>query len=631
MLKYLCIFVLSVSWHIGYSKDNDYNTAKINNDLKQNADVVLRNYELEVDIESPTKVYIIEHRVVTILNEKGNRFANLEAYYSDMESLESAEGKIYDKEGSVVKKIRQNDLGTRAAYSGTMTYSDAMERYYFVDYRQYPYTVEYTVKTKQKHTFQLPEWAPQEKANCAVEHASLDVNAPAEFTIRYSENRVPPVKHELNNWHWEISNIPAIVEEPHTYHPEQLLPWVKCAPNAFECQGYSGNMETWKNMGSFIYDLNKDRDILPEEARQKVRELISNVKSDEEKIAVLYKYLQQTTRYVSIQYGIGGWQTMEAADVFRNKYGDCKALSNYMKALLKEAGITSYVVIIYGTQGAKMSLTKEFPQCEGNHAILCVPTVKDTVWLECTSPDDRVNYLNGFTDDRTALMVTPAGGVLVHTPRYDTNANYVYRHAQINCGPDNALKISMNNVYSGSEAGKANSMIKHGKPRDIQEFENSKFNLASYTADKYSFSPIENDRYMAVTEQVDITANSMYNKRGTRYFINMNVAPIKLAYTHQAGERKNAFHINNSIAIRDTFVLNMPSNTNVEALPDNVIADNKFGRYKCFVVKNAKQVVMTREYVVYGGTYDKSLYQDYQTWIKIINDGVISNVVLVDN
>ena len=71
-------------------------------------------------------------------------------------------------------------------------------------------------------------------------------------------------------------------------------------------------MTSWENFGSFISDLNKGRDELPVEMKQTVANLIKGIDTKEEKVAILYQYLQKNTRYVSVQLGIGGWQTFDA-------------------------------------------------------------------------------------------------------------------------------------------------------------------------------------------------------------------------------------------------------------------------------------------------------------------------------
>jgi hypothetical protein len=54
------------------------------------------------------------------------------------------------------------------------------------------------------------------------------------------------------------------------------------------------------------------------------------------KAKLIYDYVQQKSRYVSIQVGIGGWKPMDASDVDRLGYGDCKGLTNYTKALWRQ-------------------------------------------------------------------------------------------------------------------------------------------------------------------------------------------------------------------------------------------------------------------------------------------------------
>ena len=49
--------------------------------------------------------------------------------------------------------------------------------------------------------------------------------------------------------------------------------------------------------------------------KQKIHELTDKLPDTKEKIAKLYEFMQQNTRYVSIQLGIGGWQPFDATYV----------------------------------------------------------------------------------------------------------------------------------------------------------------------------------------------------------------------------------------------------------------------------------------------------------------------------
>ncbi len=127
--------------------------------------------------------------------------------------------------------------------------------------------------------------------------------------------------------------------EPNSPLGLQSLPVLSITPTTFEVEGYKGEMNSWEALGKWQLLLNAGREELPAETQAKVRELVANIPSKEAKIKVLYEYMQSRTRYVGIQLGIGGWQPFPASKVDSKGYGDCKALSNYMKALLNVVGI----------------------------------------------------------------------------------------------------------------------------------------------------------------------------------------------------------------------------------------------------------------------------------------------------
>ncbi|NJO92053.1 MAG: transglutaminase domain-containing protein [Chloroflexia bacterium] len=188
---------------------------------------------------------------------------------------------------------------------------------------------------------------------------------------------------------WQEENIPA--EKPEDRFMisfDKKTPYLLTSPNEFIMGGLNGNMADWKTFGSFFYNLNSNRDNLSPEFETRIKQLVNNVTDKKEIVKILYNYLQKNTRYVSIQLGIGGYQTLEASFVEKKGYGDCKALSNYMKAMLKSLGIASYQALI----SSEEDIIAEFPSNQFDHVILCVPLQKDTLWLECTNQTIPFNF-----------------------------------------------------------------------------------------------------------------------------------------------------------------------------------------------------------------------------------------------
>ena len=297
--------------------------------------------------------------------------------------------------------------------------------------------------------------------------------------MNLKEDPVIVQKGNFKTYTWEVKNLMAKKYEVSSPSFTEITPTVFFAPSVFELQGYSGDMSTWEGYGKFMYQLIKGRDILPAETKKKVHELTDTIKGEREKIFALYDFLQKNTRYISIQLGIGGWQPFEASYVAEKKYGDCKALSNYMIALLKEAGITAKYVEIYGGK-SHPPFNEDFSSFQSNHVISCVPLGKDTIWLECTSQTKAPGYMGSFTGNRKAVIIDETGGHVVNTPVYKVDDNTQVRIVKAVADEQGNLQAEITNTYRGIQQELPQSLMYDASKKERKEYLNQMFNLPMY-------------------------------------------------------------------------------------------------------------------------------------------------------
>lgn len=621
---FLFIFLLCSS-KLSFSKDkSEYKASAINEAMLSNANAVVRLDEQEVVVKDLDKVQVKNHFAITILNREGESFAKCEIDFSVFEKVDEAYGFVYDKNGELQYKIKKSDFQIYSKILDAGFYDDSKVMSYKGSFREYPFTVEFYTQKSQNNSFHIPMWVARPYNRMAVEMSTHTVKLKQGtklFYKRYNTTVEPVVTNEegLEVYQWAVTNIPAEREEYMAWEEFDGSPIVLNALAEFKLDGRTGNMRTWKDMGLFFWELNKGRNVLTEEKKNKVKQLVEGVDDPYKKIDILYKYMQENTRYVSIQYGIGGWQTLDAAFVCANQYGDCKALCNYMLSMLKEVGITAYPVIVYADREKTFQMPTDFAVNVFNHEILCVPFQNDTVWLECTSKDYPPNYLGLFTDDRDALMLTPEGGVVVHTPKYNASTNLTRRKAEAVCTTNGSMTIAMDNQYSGAAAEhltRWNYMTEQEK----DEYMHTKFHLASPTVSNYKLSKEDTRNMLVFHETANVVAGNMINKSGNYQVVNIDLIPLNLSAEVMVAERKKKFFLPVSLAVSDTFSIALPDNSKIVSLPASSSLDSDFGQFEMSVKEEASRLLVMRKLVLNEGIYEPSQYAKYEEWIdKIMN------------
>jgi transglutaminase-like putative cysteine protease len=618
-----------------YSQEK-YKVSEIPKDLLANAKAVIRNSETVFEISDIGKATEKITYAITILNQNGIDKSVFYDFYGKFNSIRKFDWTLYDQDGIRIRKNTNVLLKDYSAISGFSLYEDNRIKFLDPNYRATPFTVEYKYEIDYDGLLNYPDMKVYDAYNVSVEKMIFSIIVPDGFKFRYLQKNMSDscfnnVEHENNGkgsslYKWTVVNKPALREEPFGTALEEYTPVVYTAPDEFELSGYKGDLESWKEFGKWIKSINEGRTKLGPQTSEKITELISQKKSEKEKVECLYKYLQEKVRYVSIQVGLGGWQTIDAETVDRLSYGDCKALSNYMKSLLDLAGIKNYYTLAMAGENAP-EIKERFPSNQFNHVIICVPFEKDTTWLECTSQEIPAGYIGKFTDDRNVLLIGNDGGVLVRTKKYKINDNQQQRKAVVKISGDGNAESSVLTKYEGinyDDIYPALIMDDADRKKDIEK----KIPIKSFTVEKFKYSE-KREEYPSVTEELELGLPNYGTITGNRIFFNPNLITRFGKLPYRTTDRKSIIHIKRPYIQTDTIIYKLPVSYKVEQVPENRTISTKFGEYNTSVNYDMQEVRYIRTFKLYNGDFPASDYPDFVNFCEKTSTMDDRKVVLV--
>lgn len=630
----LCIVFLAASAPLSFLKaeDNEYNSRNIPAFLKKDAGAVIREDYVRFEIKNEKRAVQKVKRAVTIFNKEKQDYGQLVLWYDKFVQIESLEGRILDRDGEEVRELEDKDIKDVSAFSYYSLYEDNRVRTAELYYDRFPYTVEYTYELSYDGYLSWPVWLSQESLE-PVEKSRFEVLMPEGQELRYwtnADSLKPAVSSEDGRklYTWEAKKLPLLSKDVIGDDIEDIAAIVRIAPENFELDGFPGNMRTWNDFGLWICNLYKDRNLLPDEAVKDVKNIAAQSSGRLDLISRLYRYMQKRTRYVSVQLGIGGYQPFDAKYVHEKGYGDCKALSNYMVSLLKEAGIKAYPVLIRSGHFRKPMIS-EFPSNQFNHVVVCVPNDQDTLWLECTSQTLPPGYLGSDCENRQALMISEKGGVIVNTPGSLSKENLQLRKLKVDLSPFGSLRGNAEITWKGDQQDDPRSIIKESTPEERVKWIVNSLEAPMVKLEEITSSKVFDDR-PEVGMDLKLSLPDYASVSGNRIFFLPNVMERRTTVPKDVALRLSPVRFHYPYLDIDTIYYKIPNGYQVEALPEETSLKTEFGIFCSKTQKiDPSTLVYTRSLEIRNYSIDAKNYAEYRKFIAAVVKSDRAQVVLV--
>jgi len=603
--------------------DPMYPVGQIPEAMKKDMYAVIRHKEVRLDIQSISSSSYYFRQVITILNSKAKDYATVAVGYDKLRTIKLLKASVFDAAGMEINKLKPGDIYDRSDFDGFSLLTDNRTKSADLSQSTYPYTVEVEYEVQFKYLYSAPDFLLYRDDEVSAQQVTYSVTYPVELEPRYrlfktDKPTIEKLSDGRNQMKWKFENIVPQKFEKSSNDLEKLVPNIKISPDQFEFGGYFGKMNTWKNYGLWQFKLNEGRGALPEATQKKVKELTKDAKTNEEKARLLYEYMQNKTRYVSIQLGIGGLQPFEAKTVDETGYGDCKALSNYMVSLLMEAGVKGYYTTIMAGEG-ESEVDTEFPSHQANHVIVTIPNGADTLWLECTSQTNPFGWIGKFTDNRYALMVTEQGGFLVKTPTHPADINTQSRLADVQLDLKGNAMAKVRTRYMGLQYENDGLHFVVNKQFDDQKkWLQRTTQIPSFDIGKFSMKNTKNKIPTADVE-VELILNRFATVSGKRIFLTPNLMNRSGYIPEKLEQRRTSIVRKRTYVDMDTIRYKLPEEIYPEFIPEPVIVKSRFGEYESSYKIDQGSLIYTRRIKMNKGEFPADSYNELIEFYKNIN------------
>lgn len=445
-------------------------------------------------------------------------------------------------------------------------------------------------------------------------------------TVWAHHELVKPADLEGGRYRWDLSTTPAIDLDRVPMAPSMKSLMGRMTIHYAPKGQTSSPIGTWQEVGDFYDQLARDRMVSNPEIAAKTAELVAGKTDFYDKIESVGEFVQKQIRYFVIEKGIGGRQPHPAADIFHNRYGDCKDKATLLSAMLSSVNVHSILVLVDSDRGFVDPLA---PSVLGNHAIAAIeipkgyesPKLRSVVLaksgrryliVDPTSEKTPFGQLESGLQGGYGVLVEGKESEIVELPVLSPTLNTVNRSAKFELQPDGSLKGNIVEKRFGDLSSYRRYLYTMGdakeQKKDLDRILSLDFGSFNVTDFKVENAEVLNKD---LTTSFNLSADRFGRTMGGLLMVRPRVLGSE-GMTLDKKVRSIPIDLRQTMVAKDDFTIVIPADYMVDELPDPVKLDVGFASYESSSQLTGTSLHYTRTYTVRQVSLPADRYADVQ-------------------
>lgn len=391
-------------------------------------------------------------------------------------------------------------------------------------------------------------------------------------------------------------------------------------------------LQSWEQAGLTYHTLFASAEKPENDIALQVDTLAKNQTDTLSKIDALYTYVSRQIRYLAIEIGVGGFQPHPPADVYKNKYGDCKDKATLLISMLGKIGLRAYPALV-GTRGVVEADPKAPTLATFDHVIVAFPVPAELrpavekmpaydsrnqiLWIDPTSETDPLGQLPGMDQGVFALISYPDRGDLQRIPEASPDQNGYEYNTIVHLKSDGTGLAEVEAKYFGVSNSRRHMFYRGRSQSEIlktfEEMVAQYVNQSSFQ--KASIGGVD-DSHDQIVEKFSFAGNFSVASAGDSWFFQPQFLSGIAVPEVGSRPRKLPLDIGTPFHVKCNYREELPAGMKIQSLPDKLSVKTEFGELSIEYAMNGNVLTASENLTFSQGLISPEKYMEFRDFVN---------------